>query len=298
MKMRPLVLAAAGLLVIVMQWWSLQGSLEAETPLDYLRDALYFRTGTGKPVGPPRETISRSQAMSLVSDLSIVKVAFVEYLRTNGTLPRKVADIGVGESLPKNFHLLANGSLEVLIDGKPNARVYWRLVPKSSGPEAWECISPDIANLPERLEDCRYNPSFKKDEPIRIDYKVEHWLLFEFDHSDEKGLTQGAREGFQRFLGQVTPLPTQQVLNVQLTGYADPMGDAKRNVRLAEARAAYAREAFVALGIDRSQINIRVIGADPKPARACPDNIPREERIHCFAPSRRVDVAVTVRKDV
>ena len=298
MKIRPLLLAAVGLLVIGMQWWYLQGSLEAETPLDYLRDALYFRTETGRPGGPPRETISRSQAKSLVGDLSIVKIAFVEYLRTNGTLPRQVADIGVGESFPKNFRLLANGSLEALVDGKPNARVYWRLVPRPDGFETWECISPDIANLPERLEGCRYNPSFQKDEPIRIDHKVEHWLLFEFDHDDERGLTRGAREGFQLFLGQVTPLPTRQVLNVQLTGYADPIGDAKRNVRLAEARAAYAREAFAALGIDRSQIHIRVIGADPKPPRACPENMAREERIHCFAASRRVDIAVTVRNDI
>ena len=61
---------------------------------------------------------------------------------------------------------------------------------------------------------------------------------------------------------------------------------------------AYAREAFAALGIDRSQIHIRVIGADPKPPRACPEHMAREERIHCFAASRRVDIAVTVRNDI
>lgn len=298
MNKRPLVLVAIGLLLIGMQWWNLYGSFEADTPLDYLRAALYSRTDTGKPAGPPKETISRSQAMSMINDLSMVKIAFAEHLMTNGELPRKLADLGVGEQFPKNFRVLGNGALEVRVDGKPNARVYWRLIPNSSGQMKWECISPDIANLTERLEDCRYDPSFKKDEPIRMDYATEHRLLFEFDRADEKGLTQGTRDGFQRFLKEVAPLPTRQVLSVQLTGYADPMGDAKRNVRLAEARAAYVRETFAAMGIARPLINIRVIGADPNPARACPDSMPREERIYCFGMSRRVDIAVTVRKDM
>ncbi len=293
MNKRPLVLAAIGLLVIVMQWWNLHGSFEADTPLDYLRGAIY-----PKPAGSAKETISRSQAMSMVRDLSMVKVAVAEYLQTNGELPRKVADLGVGEQFPKNFRLLGNGALEVLVDGNSNVRVYWRLMPSSTSFATWECVSPDIANLSERLEDCRYDPSYKKDEPIRMDYKAEHRLLFEFDRTDEKGLTQGIRDGFQRFLRDVAPLPTRQVLSVQLTGYADPMGDAKRNVRLAEARAAYVRETFAAMGIDRPLINIRVIGADPNPARACPDSMLREERIYCFGMSRRVDVAVTIRKDM
>ena len=298
MNKRPLVLVAIGLVLIAMQWWNLYGSFEAETPLDYLRDALYFRTDASKPAGPPKETISRSQAMSMVRDLSMVKVAVAEYLQTNDALPRKVADLGVGEQFPKNFRLLGNGSLEVRVDGNPNARVYWRLMPSATSFARWECVSPDIANLSERLEDCRYDPSFRKDEPIRMDYNTEHRLLFEFDRTDEKGLTQGIRGGFQRFLSDVAPLPTRQVLSVQLTGYADPMGDAKRNVRLAEARAAYVREAFAGIGINRSQISIRVIGADPNPVRACPASMPREERIYCFGMSRRVDVVVTVRKDM
>lgn len=298
MNKRPLVLVAIGLVLITMQWWNLYGSFEADTPLDYLRDTLYFRTDTSKPVGPAKETISRSQAVAMVQNLSMVKVAVAEYLQTNGELPRKTADLGVGEQFPKNFRLLGNGALEVLVDGNPNARVYWRLMPSATSFARWECVSPDIANLSERLEDCRYDPSHKRDEPIRMDYKTEHRLLFEFDRSDAKGLTQGVRDGFQRFLNDVTPLPTRQVLSVQLTGYADPMGDAKRNVHLAEARAAYVRETVAALGIDRSRINIRVIGADPNPARACPDSMPREERIYCFGMSRRVDVVVTVRKDM
>lgn len=297
MNKRPLVLVAIGLVLIAMQWWNLHGSFEAETPLDYLRAALFSRSDAGKPAGPQKETISRSQAMSMVRDLSMVKMAVAEYLQTNDALPRKVADLDVGEQFPKNFRLLENGALEVLVDGKPNARVYWRLIPRSTSFATWECVSPDIVNLSERLKDCLYKPSFKKDEPIRMDYKTEHRLLFEFDRTDEKGLTQGIRDGFQRFLRDVAPLPTRQVLSVQLTGYADPMGDAKRNVRLAEARAAYVRETFAAMGIDRQLINIRVIGADPQPARAC-HNMPREERIYCFGLSRRVDVVVTVRKDM
>lgn len=298
MNKRPLVLVAIGLVLIATQWWNLYGSLEAETPLGYLRDVLFRRTDAGKPAGPPKESISRSQAMSMVHDLSMVKVAVAEYLQTNDALPRKAADLGIGDQLPKHFHVKENGAIEVLVDGNPNARVYWRLNPSATSFARWECVSPDIENLAEYLKDCRYDPSFRKDEPIRMDYSTEHRLLFEFDRTDDKGLPQGVRDQFQRFQKDIAPLPTRQVLAVQLTGYADPMGDAKRNIRLAEARAAYVREAFAAIGINRSQINIRVIGSDPNPARACPESMPREERIYCFGMSRRVDIAVTVRKDM
>lgn len=117
---------------------------------DALRGAIY-----PKPAGSAKETISRSQAMSMV------KVAVAEYLQTNGELPRKVADLGVGEQFPKNFRLLGNGALEVLVDGNSNVRVYWRLMPSSTSFATWECVSPDIANLSERLEDCRYDPSYR-----------------------------------------------------------------------------------------------------------------------------------------
>lgn len=302
MNKRPLVLVAIGLVLIAVQWWNLHGSFEAETPLDYLRDALFSRTDAGKSAGPQKKTISRSQATWMVRDLSMVKIAVAEYLNMNEALPHKVADLDVGEQFPKNFRLLGNGALEVLVDGKPNARVYWRLIPRPGSSSTsfatwtWECVSPDIANVSERVKDCLYNPSFKKDEPTRMDYKTEHWLLFAFDRADEKGMTQGNRDGFQRFLRDVAPLPTRQMLSVQLTGYADPMGDAKHNIRLAEARAAYVRETLAATGIDRSLINTRVIGAT-HPGRAC-HNMPRKERIYCFEPSRRVDVVVTVRKDM
>ena len=231
----------------------------------------------------------------MILDLQMLRVGVTEYFMTNDGLPRnfETADIPA----PPHTRLLENGSIEYLASGRPAARVLWRLRPTAVRME-WDCVSPDIVNLSERVPGCRYAPSFQPDEPIRIDYASNHRLLFEFDRSGEDGLSAGERAAFQQFLSNTTRKPAHYPRAVQITGYADPMGDSKRNIRLAEGRAAYAREALAASGIDRGMINVRVIGADPRPARDCPASLPREERIQCFGSSRRVDIMLSGQRDL
>lgn len=231
----------------------------------------------------------------MILDLQMLRVGVTEYFMTNDRLPRKFEDAGM--PAPPHTRLTDNGSIEYLAGGRPTARVLWRLRPTSLRME-WDCVSPDIVNVTQRVQGCRYAPSFKTDEPIRVDYSAEHRLLFEFDRSGETGLSDGERAAFQQYLDNAVVKPGYHPLAVQITGYADPMGDAKRNIRLAEGRAAYAREAIAALGMDRSAINVRIIGADPRPARDCPAGMPREERIQCFGPSRRVDIVLSGKRDI
>ena len=231
----------------------------------------------------------------MMHDMAMLRTAVAEQYQTNGSLPRNLDDAGV--TMPPHARIIKNGSIEYLAGGRPAARVYWRARPTSLGLR-WDCLSPNIVNIAERLQGCQYAPAFKSDEPIRENYAYNHRLLFEFDHSDETGLSSMARSGFQQFLAQVAPNPTYHPQAVQVTGYADPMGDTRHNIQLAEERAAYVREALAALGIDRSMINMRVIGADPRPVRDCPESLPREERIQCFGASRRVDITLSGQRDI
>ena len=290
------LLLALGLLagVLLLPWHYLQSTPDAPGPLQVLRSWDPVAPSQASPA-VPRETISVAEVRAMVGDMAPLRVAFAEYLMTNDSLPRNFDDAGL--PAPPHTRLLQNGSIEYLAGGRPAARVYWRARPTSLRID-WDCVSPDIVNLAARVQGCRYLPSFKPDEPIRMGYSYNHRLLFEFDRSGEEGLSTGERTAFQQYLAKAVLQPGYHAQAAQITGYADPMGDAKRNVQLAEGRAAYVREALAALGLDRSAINVRVIGADPRPVRDCPASLSRDERIHCFGASRRVDVMLSGQRDL
>lgn len=280
--------------VWVLLWGYPQARPDAQNPLYILWSWGEAAPSQATPA-VARETISSSEMRTMVLDLQMLRVAITEYLMTNDSLPRNFDDMEI--PAPPNTRLLENGSIEYRVGGRPTARVLWRPRPNSMRME-WDCVSTDIVNLTERIPDCRYAPSFKTDEPIRINYASNHRLLFEFDRSGEDGLSAGERSTFQQFLAGSVRKPAHHPQAVQITGYADPLGDAKRNIRLAEGRAAYVREALAASGIDRSLISVRVIGADPKPLRDCPASLAREERIQCFGLSRRVDIVLSGTRDL
>ena len=240
-------------------------------------------------------TISAAEVRAMILDLQMARMAIAEYFMTYDSLPRKFEDAHM--PAPPHARLLENGSIEYRAGGRPTARVLWRLRPTKLRME-WDCVSPDIVNISERVEGCRYAPSFTPDDPIRLDDVHNHQVLFEFGRSYEEGLSTGERTAFQQFLDSFVLQPSYHPRGVQITSYADSTGDTKRNIRLAESRAAYVREVLAASGIDGSMINVLVIGTDPQPARDCPASLPREERIQCLGPSRRVDIRLSGQQDM
>jgi outer membrane protein OmpA-like peptidoglycan-associated protein len=290
------ILLALGIVacILMLQWYYDETMTGTPTPLHFLWGQDQATPAQGSPA-TTRETISTAEMYAMMQDMASLRVAIADYFMTNETLPRNFDEAQI--TAPPHSRLLQNGSVEYLAGGRPTARVLWRLRPTSMRLE-WDCISPDIANISQRSGNCRYVPSFKPDDPIQMGYTYNHRLLFEFDRSSAEGLSEGERKAFQQFLAQATLKPAYHPQAVQITGYADPMGDARRNIELAEGRAAYAREAAAAQGIDRSSINVRVIGADPKPLRNCPADLPREERIECFGLSRRVDITISGQRDL
>lgn len=289
-------LLALGILagVLLLPRHYLQTTPHAPSPLHVLWPGDLVPPSQASPA-VPRETISVAEVRAMMGDMTPLRVAFAEYYMTNDSLPRNFDDVGLPP--PPHIRLLENGSIEYLAGGRPAARVFWRVRPTSLRID-WDCVSPDIVNLAERVQGCRYLPSFRPDEPIRMGYSYNHRLLFEFDRSSEEGLSAGERTAFQQFLANAMRKPGYHAQAAQITGYADPMGDAKRNLRLAEGRAAYVREALAALGLDRAAISVRVIGADPRPVRDCPASLSRDERIQCFGASRRVDIILSGQRDL
>jgi hypothetical protein len=234
-------------------------------------------------------SISALQAGALLSLASGVKPAIVDFYQANGRLPRP--DDGKAMGLPPGSHLLQNGSLEVLADGTPEAAVYWRFAPGINGEARWECITPNIRNLAELVPDCRYDPSFRMNDPIVQQYVLTDHQYFESGRSDEDGLMPGESDRFGRILQAAAPRPNNRVMDVQVSGYADPMGTTEDNDRLAEARAIYVRESIVAVGIERSLIGMRVVGVDPGASTDC-TAFGKKEQVVCLAKSRRVDFVI------
>lgn len=285
---RPRLAVIVLVVVLALEWGYIQIAKDGTDPMAWLRSLNPWAATSSK-------TISSSEAGTMALDLAPVRMAVAEYYMTLGALPRKFD--GLGMPAPRNTRLLENGAIEYRVGGRDTARVYLR-IKTTLALLSWDCISPDVANIPQRMDGCRYLPKFDVLSPIQEPYSLTHRLLFEFDRDSEQGLDAGTLAGFKRFLADAAPKPAYHLKSVQITGYADPMGDARRNVRLAEGRTAYVRDSIAALGIDRAIINARVIGADPRPVRDCPASLPREERIDCFGPSRRVEITLSGDRDL
>ncbi len=242
-----------------------------------------------------RPSISWSEARKIGLDLDMIKMAYAEYYFTQGNLPRSMKDAGV---TPHPYILARNnGTIEVRIDGKPDARIFWRPRPTNIRME-WDCVSPDVGNVGDRFDHCRYDPAYPPDLPVQETFSAQHRILFEFNRAGMDGASERERESLHQFLSRINANKSYHVASVVITGYADPMGPVKLNIRLAEQRAAYVRETVATMGIRRELISVRVIGADPRPIRSCSSSLPREERIDCYAASRRVDIAISGLRDL
>jgi outer membrane protein OmpA-like peptidoglycan-associated protein len=262
-----------------------------EKSAEYLADLRQDWLG-GQPAAGAQITITTSQAAAMVSEVSAIKPAVIDFYFSNDRLPRP-GDLTPGGRV----RLLDNGALEAMVGSDSKAAVYWRLRPHADSRQDWDCVSPNVANLAERLPGCRFDPAYQKDTPITQDMEIVERLTFAFDSSGTEDLVAGSRERLQQLIQQLAPTPNRRIVDIALSGYADPMGSEGRNERLAEARVAAVRDALLAAGVARSLLTTRVVGADPRPS-PCPSSLKRGPRIQCLADSRRVDLVVHLRKQL
>ena len=298
-KNRPARITAARLLLliliaVILHFLFLWEIVKAwESARDFLEAR--FRTSGAPEQAVVREgsSVSAKQAASLLSVASSLKPAIQDFYQASHRLPRS-SDI---DSLPPGARLLENGILEVTAEGDPSATAYWRPLPAETGTRlAWECFTPGIGNLSSHLSECRHDPAFDRQAPIFKDFTANAQVYFQSGRSDADGMTPVGQARLQQLLSDIAPTARNQVMDIQVTGYADPTGKRRGNDQIAEARARFVRESLVRAGIERPLIAVRAVGADPAARSRCLPPDQRSKRESCLAESRRVDIVVRMRR--
>lgn len=258
--------------------------------------------------GKPNDTgnaakMSWGEGRDTTSLFRLIKIANAVHYSEGGGLLRDIRYLNESNGTnkwKKKVKIHSSGVFEFYPGGKPDKKVFF--IPKRSkfnNPYfSWSCISRDYYNINYHIKECRFDKNYRLPERIQEERVRTHRILFKFNQSGEEGLSKYGQGKFKKFLLEITPTDYNQIVLVEITGYTDPMGSSRRNIKLADSRVAYVREAFAELGIDRHRISTRVIGADPKPVKPCPQTMLREERIECFAQSRRAVIKVTYKEDL
>jgi outer membrane protein OmpA-like peptidoglycan-associated protein len=118
--------------------------------------------------------------------------------------------------------------------------------------------------------------------PARLDWTG----FFSFDSA---ALTEEARATLDREI--VARLATMEVLSVDISGHADPIGSEEYNHKLSEWRAGAVADYLAARGVDPARIGTLGFGKT-QPVKSCPADVARAELVACLAPNRRVVVEV------
>jgi outer membrane protein OmpA-like peptidoglycan-associated protein len=113
--------------------------------------------------------------------------------------------------------------------------------------------------------------------------------VFKFGTS---GLRDMSAEGKKSLDGLADKIKdAKDIEAIVVTGHADTMGKADFNKRLSENRAKSVRAYLVSRGVKRELI--KVVGeGSAKPMAICDANLPRDKRIECEGPNRRVEVEI------
>jgi outer membrane protein OmpA-like peptidoglycan-associated protein len=85
------------------------------------------------------------------------------------------------------------------------------------------------------------------------------------------------------------PVAVEQ--NITVVGYADRLGNAAYNEKLALKRAEAVRAYLVAKGVKAKKIEVRSLGKT-EPRAECPADMPRAKLIRCLREDRRVEIEI------
>jgi len=116
--------------------------------------------------------------------------------------------------------------------------------------------------------------------------------LFAFAESDFSAITPKGQEALNQLVGRLKAAYGQdESLHIQITGHADPLGNALENQRLSVARAQAVRTYMVQKGIRAERISAKGVGSREPLITGCRTNI-TPESIECNKPNRRVVVII------
>jgi outer membrane protein OmpA-like peptidoglycan-associated protein len=116
--------------------------------------------------------------------------------------------------------------------------------------------------------------------------------LFAFGESDFSAITPKGQQALDQLVGRLKAAYGQdESLHIQITGHADPLGNALENQRLSVSRAQAVRTYMVQKGIRAERISAKGVGSREPLITGCRTNI-TPESIECNKPNRRVVVSI------
>lgn len=118
--------------------------------------------------------------------------------------------------------------------------------------------------------------------------------LFAFGRSDAEGISPDGREELDKLITRLqTRYGTLDKKQIQVVGYADPLGTDVTNKRLSAARALTIKNYMIAGGIPGSKITSEGRGSASPIVANCPREV-TSQSIACNKPNRRVVIGVSV----
>lgn len=110
--------------------------------------------------------------------------------------------------------------------------------------------------------------------------------------SGRSGIRDLSKDGKARLDDVATKIKALgEVEQIRIVGHADVTGNAAANQKLSEARAKSVKSYLVAKGVKPGVIITSGMG-DTQPIVQCDLKAPREEKIQCLAPNRRVEIEI------
>lgn len=157
-----------------------------------------------------------------------------------------------------------------------------------------------VSRVPNTVDCLPPEPSIEKKETLAIVpvvVKKETLVLgadalFAFGKSDIKGISPQGRASLDELVAHLQKeFGTQEGLQIQITGHADPLGNPASNKRLSEARAQAIRTYMVSGGMKAPTITAIGAGSAQPVITTC-GKTATPEAIECNKPNRRVVVNV------
>jgi outer membrane protein OmpA-like peptidoglycan-associated protein len=113
--------------------------------------------------------------------------------------------------------------------------------------------------------------------------------VFKFGKSGLRDMSSAGKKSLDELAAKIKDV--KDIEAIVVTGHADTVGKAAFNKSLSEQRAKSVRAYLVSRGVKRNLI--RVVGeGSTKPVVTCGADLPRDKRIECEAPNRRVEVEI------
>ena len=116
-------------------------------------------------------------------------------------------------------------------------------------------------------------------------YTSEYVVYFDFNKS---GLTKQYKKQLTHLSSE---LRTESGKTISIVGYADRIGNAAYNEKLALNRAKNVRDFLVAKGVKAKKIEVRSLG-NSSSRTSCDADLPRAKMISCLSEDRRVEIEV------